>query len=86
MTDLASRPPHPMARPTLAEPTPQRTRAIMLARAMTLTRAERMDFTELLFDARPRSWSELDELTCQRLADALTAYLAVQHILNERRR
>lgn len=59
---------------------PQLTRAIVAAKHLTLSRHERLELTELLFDRRC-SWSELTEDDCQRVADALNCYLHVQALL-----
>lgn len=63
----------------------QRTRAVILANRMTLDRDERHDFAEFLV-GHHGSWTTLGEQNARRIADALEGYVAVQHILNQRRK
>ena len=64
---------------------PQRLRAILLAQRLTLDRAERHDLATMLV-GHEGSWRTLSEDDARRIADALYAFAAVQHLLNERRR
>lgn len=72
---------------TVAAPTQraQRTRAIIAAEQLTLSRQERREFAEFLV-GHTGSWRTLSEDDARRIADALSAYLAVQALLMMRRR
>lgn len=61
-------------------PRGQRTRAIIAAEKLTLSRAERHDLAELLV-GHAGSWHTLSEPDARRVADALDAFLAVQALL-----
>jgi len=61
------------------------TRAVLLAKELTLTRQERHSFAELVLD-RAGSWSGMPELEAARLADALSGFLPLQAILMQRPR
>ena len=65
-------------------PRGQRTRAIIAAEKLTLSRAERHDLAELL-TGHEGSWARISEDDARRVADALDAFLAVQALLLLRR-
>lgn len=62
----------------------QRARAILEAKRLTLTRAERHELADWLIDFRG-SWSTLPEVGARRLADAMSAFIGIQHLLAQRR-
>lgn len=66
-------------------PRGQRTRAIIAAEKLTLSRSERHDLAELLV-GHAGSWHTLSEPDARRVADALEAFLAVQALLMLRAR
>lgn len=65
-------------------PHAQRTRAIIAAENLTLTRLERQDLAEFL-TGHAGSWSTISEDDARRVADALDAFHAVQALLLMRR-
>lgn len=66
-------------------PHAQRTRAIVAAEKLTLTRLERQELAEFL-TGHEGSWARISEDDARRVADALDAFLAVQALLLLRRR
>lgn len=64
---------------------PQRTRAIISAKKLTLTRPERHELAEMLC-GYSGTWSTIDEDCARRIADALEGFLIVQALLLRRQR
>lgn len=67
----------------MADLAPQRTRAILLARKLTLTVGERHELAEWIVD-HSGSWSRLPEPKARRLADAMDSFIAIQYLLGLR--